>query len=294
MICVVGADGFFGSYITRLILEKKSDAKLVTLNHNSPVFDVSENKTDILFELHDKDSIKNAVKTLSCYNDIRILFLASVHNPDAVKKDPEKAEYINTVCYEYFLDAIKGLDVKKLIYASSDTVYGESRDGYVFSEKDTPSPINIYGKQKLLAEEITRKHNFTVARFSYMCAPSLTPRKKHFFDSVAETLSSGEKMPMLTDWIRPALSYSTSAEITYDLLLRDNDKKTINICSDTPYSKYDIGIKIAEHIGADKGLLIPCTKKELNIFSEKRADSIIIDNSLLKKITNRDTIEFKF
>ncbi len=292
MICIVGADGFFGSYITRLILDKSNSEELVLLNHNSPVFPFSSNKTDVPFELWNKDSIRNATEIISRYNDIKIIFLASVHNPDAVKKDPERAEFINTVCLERFLDSISGLNVKKLIYASSDTVYGESGDGHIFTEKDTPSPINIYGKQKLLAEEITLRHGFTVARFSYMCAPSLNPVKKHFFDEITATLSEGKEIKMLTDWIRPVLSYSTAAQIIYELLSGDSKERIINICADTAYSKYEIGLKAADFIGADPKLIIPCTKKDLGIFSERRADTILMDNSLLKSEINCDTIEF--
>ncbi len=284
MICIVGADGFFGSYLQKHILSLSSDEHIIALNHSAPVFPASTNKTDILFELHDAHSAKKAAELISSYDNIKIIFLASVHNPDIVKKDPQRAEYINTVCYENFLKSISGADVKKLIYASSDTVYGESIDGYVFTEKDTPSPINIYGKQKLLAEEITKEYGFSIARYSYMCSPSITPRKKHFFDFIVQKLQNGEEISMLTDWVRPALSYKTAAEITYNFLMKDINESTVNICSDSALSKYDIGLLIAELTGADKKLVIPATKKELGIFSEKRADKIFMSNSLSKEL----------
>lgn len=285
MICIVGADGFFGSYLQKYIISLPYNEHILSLNHSSAVFSDTENKTDVLFELHDSESVKRAAELISSYDDIKIIFLASVHNPDIVKKDPEKAEYINTVCYENFLKSISGADIKKLIYASSDTVYGESIDGYVFSEKDTPSPINIYGKQKLLAEEITKKYGYSVARYSYMCSPSLTSRKKHFFDDIASKLKNGEKVYMLTDWVRSALSYKTAAEITYNYLVKDTEEDTVNICADKAVSKYDIGLLIADFTGSDTDLVIPCTKKDLGIFSEKRADDIIMSNALSKRLS---------
>ncbi len=294
MLCIVGADGFFGTYLQKHILSLPSHEHILAFNHTTSVFPEADNKTDTQLELWDNDSIKRAADVLSRYEDIKILFLASRHNPDAVKKNPEGAKYINTVCYERFLEAIKDLDVKKLIYSSSDTVYGESKNGYVFTENDTPSPINIYGEQKLAAENITRKYGFSVARYSYMTSPSLTGRKKHFFDEIASTLSRGEQVFMLTDWVRSALSYKTAAEITYNFLLQDNTEEILNICSDTPTSKYDIGLKIAEFVGADKALVIPCKKEELGIFTEKRADDIILSNAKMKALCNTGNIELCF
>lgn len=293
MLCVVGADGFFGSYFQKHIFSSPINEPVVCFNHTSGIF-LDKEKADALLELHDKNSVKRAAEILSDYDDIKILFLASVHNPDTVKKDPERAEYINTVCYENFLKEISNLPVKKLIYSSSDTVYGESTNGKIFTENDIPSPINIYGKQKLLAEKITHSYGFTVARYSYMCAPSLTPKKLHFFDEVARTLKSGKKFPMLTDWVRSSLSYKTASEITYKLLLSEADEKTVNICSDTPTSKYDIGLKIAEFTACDPSLVVPCTMEELGIFTEKRAGKILMDNSLSKKIGIAENTELIF
>ena len=284
MICVVGADGFFGTYLQKYILSLPSHEHLVCLNHSSVFLPEADNKTDTRFELNDKDSIKKAVSLLSQFDDIKIIFLAAVHNPDIVKKAPQEAEFINTVCYENFLNELSGLNIKRLIYSSSDTVYGESINGHIFTEKDDTAPINIYGRQKLLAENITRKHGYTVSRYSYMCAPSLNADKKHFYDEVAKTLKNGEQVFMLTDWVRSALSYSTAAEITYKLALSDTKEPVINICSDEAVSKYEIGLRIAKTVGAKSSLVVPCTKKELGIFTEKRADDIIMSNALSKKL----------
>lgn len=294
MICIVGADGFFGSFMQRHILSKSSHPFLLCLNHSEAIFPEADNKADMGFELSDPESIARAAEVISSYSDVNILFLSSVHNPDAVKKDPERARYINTVCYENFLDTIKGADVTRLIYASSDTVYGESLDSHSFTELDSPSPINIYGEQKLMAEEITYRYNYQCARYSYMCAPSLISRKKHFFDELLSTLKRGEQIFMLTDWVRSSLSYSTAAELSYRLLLSDFTEKAVNICADSPTSKYDIGLMAAQHINAPSSLVVPCTSEELGIFSERRARDIITDNSLLKKLLSIDEIKLQF
>lgn len=293
MFCVAGADGFFGTYYIQMLL-KNTDERIVALNHSSPVFPDSERIINADFELSDSGSIKNAARVLRDYEDIKILFLAAVHNPDIVSCDPERAEYINTVCYESFLESIKDADVRRLIYASSDTVYGESRDGLVFSETSPLSPVNIYGRQKAMAEEITLRHGFTVARYSYMCGPSPVKRKKHFYDTVKSALVNGERFFLLSDWNRHALSYTTAAEITYRLFGIGDKHRIVNVCADKVLSKYEIGLKIAEHNSLDNRLLIPVSKDKLGIFKEHRADTILMDNSLLKSLIGEDSTELIF
>ncbi len=293
MFCVAGADGFFGTYYISMLL-RRTGSKILALNHSSPVFPDSERLTNVSFELSDAESRRRAAAALKDCRDINILFLASVHNPDIVRRDPERALHINTECYESFLEAVKELDIRRLIYASSDTVYGESTDGRAFSEKDAAVPVNIYGEQKLKAERITLDRGFSVVRYSYMLGPSLTARKKHFYDTVRDSLAEGEKFPLLTDWIRPAVSYTSASDITYRLFTSDKNEKIVNVCGDTLYSKYDIGLKIAEKDSLDSSLLVAATKKELGIFTEKRADTLSMDNSLLKAITGEDFIDLVF
>ena len=284
MICIIGADGFFGTYLQQHLLSLNLTETVIVFNHNKTENPFCEEIINEEFELEDSKSIEKAAGIIKAYDDVKIIFLSAVHNPDKVKENPEKAEYLNTKCYESFLKSIEAADIKRLIYASSDTVYGESIDGHCFTENDEPKPINIYGHQKLLAEEITRKYGYSTARFSYMCGPSLTNRKKHFYDEISNKLKNGERVYMLTDWVRSALSYKTAAEITYRYLICEKDISTVNICSDTAVSKYDIGLLIAKKENADPSLVVPCTKKELGIFTEKRADTIIMNNSLSKEL----------
>lgn len=293
MICIVGADGFFGTYLTDYILSSCPHVPLLCLDHEEAAFSdgrVFHGK----FELSDPDSIKKASEMLSRFSDIRIIFLSSVHNPDVIKNDPGRAEYINTVCYENFLRETESLDIKRLIYASSDTVYGESTDGYIFTETDELHPINIYGEHKKSAEEITRKYSYSIARYSYMYAPSLTSRKKHFYDTVREKLLNGEKMYMLTDWVRSAISYPQASEVTVKYLLSDTKENILNICGDTAVSKYDIGLKIAEKSGVAPSLVVPCTAEELGIFSERRAEKILMSNALMKKSGFSENTDLSF
>lgn len=293
MICIVGADGFFGAYMQKHILSYFPFERLLCLNHRKAVFSECENKTDMNFELENAEDIKRTADFLSKQSDIKIFYTSCVHNPDAIRKNPSYARHINCECYENFLENLKGLDITRLVYTSSDTVYGESENGHAFCENDTPNPVNEYGRQKLCAEKITEKYGFCNARYSYLFSLSATPEKKHFADFVFSTLKEGKSVDMLTDWVRNPLTYQKAADITCKMLMCGNLPKTVNVCGDKAMSKYDMGIEVAKHLEVPTSLVVPCTSDTLGVFFEKRADKLLCDNTLMKRLLNTEKAEFE-
>ena len=285
MYCIAGADGFFGVYLQRALLAKGE--RVIALNHHAPVFPENDSVVNLPFELTDPESIKTAAGLLQKENDIRLIWLIAEHAPDKVKADPARAAWINRELYTDFLAAVSGCDITKLFYSSSDTVYGESRDGKVFTEEDTPAPINAYGQQKAEAERITLAQGFSVARFSYLFAPSLT-HKRHFFDEITDKLRAGEKVDMFTDFIRSSLPYPTAAEYLLRLTETETAHRIFNICADEPTSKYDIGLYAARLCGADPALVVPSLGKEAGVFTETRAEAIVMCNARLKRAVGED------
>ncbi len=280
MFCIAGADSFFGAYIQSELL--KSGEKILALNHSKAVFPENENVVNMSFEVSDKSDLHRAESFLRKESDIKIIYLIASHNPDFVRKFPKEAERINCECYGNFLDAISMCHVDRLFFASSDTVYGESIDGEIFTEDSPANPINIYGVQKAMAEAITLDRGFNVARFAYMFAPSLT-YKPHFFDKITDDLRNGKEIQMFTDYARSSLTYKTAAGCLYRLMISDSDKRIFNICADEPSTKYQLGLFAADYVGADRELVKKSTMDELGIFNERRASDIIMSNTLMKE-----------
>lgn len=294
IFCVFGADGFLGAEFLNVVINSTNE-KIISFNHECGIFRDSDRIRNYKFELSDENSFSMAAEILKSCSNIKILHLACVHNPDAIKNNPTRAEYINTVCYGKFLDKLSGLDIKKFIYASSDTVYGENRYGRPFREYDELKPVNIYGSQKVAAEKITLDHGYCVVRLPYMSGESATPRKKHFFDILTDDLTSGKPIEMLTDYVRSCLSYSQSAELIYKIFETNTEEKIINVCADSPTDKYTIGLMAADYCGASHDLVHAVTSKELGIFDEYRANILTMDNSLMRSIIKiTDPIELYY
>jgi len=84
----------------------------------------------------------------------------------------------NILATQKLLEAIKGRDIR-LVYASSSSVYGETRK-IPMQEQDLPAPVSPYGVSKLAAEHLCRLYwkNFRVETVSLRYFTVYGPRQR--------------------------------------------------------------------------------------------------------------------
>lgn len=288
MYVIIGAGGFLGSYFQKVILEDTDD-NLICVDAR-----ISENKnsdriTWSQLDITNRSAVDIFLDELSRHEDVKIIYLAAYHNPDLVEKNRQLAWDINVTSLSYFIN--KADFAKSIYYPSTDSVYGESIDNYHFKENDDLNPVNFYGHNKCAAEAIMIHSGRNVVRFPFLISPSLAD-KPHFYDQICETLSKNEPIEMYKDSYRSSLSFENAARITIELIEKNNKYSVVNVCGDKDYSKYDVGLLIADKHGFDRNLVIPITMdKKMEGFVSKRATSTLMDNSLLKQILNIEFVD---
>lgn len=225
--------------------------------------------------------------------DNKIIFLAAYHHPDLVEKNPRIAWDINVTALSRFLNMAD--HVSEFYYPSTDSVYGDSVDGHAFAETDELKPVNRYGVHKCVAEKLVTAYGYHVVRFPFLISPSLVPGKPHFYDHIVSTIKAGNTFDMFADSYRSAISFDQAAKYTLKLMnMKTPVPQIVNICSDKGYSKYDVGLMIADKIGVSRDLIKPISiRTSEGIFEAKRAASTLMDNSLLKKIVGEKEIELR-
>ena len=198
MYCIIGANGFLGSYILKSILNKTQERVVACCRDISLVGDTlkDERITWKNLDICDFDAVNSFCNEYKD-EDKKIVYLAAYHNPDLVEKNPRIAWNTNITALSFFLNAME--NVSAFYYPSSDSVYGNSIDGKVFKEDDKTNPVNTYGKQKALAEKIVNTYGYQVVRYPFLIGTSLLSSKKHFYDYIVENLRSGDGMDMFSD-----------------------------------------------------------------------------------------------
>lgn len=291
MYVIAGANGFLGSYLQKAIREK-TDEKILALYNNVSNVKNDDRTTWMHCDVTNMRDIEMVNNALRQGKDHKVIYLAAYHHPDLVEKNPRLAWNINVTALSHFINALDG--VKCFFYPSTDSVYGDGGTDRHLKETDAYHPVNRYGQQKVAAECLVRAYGCHVVRFPFLIAPSLLPYKKHFYDQIAETISRGEKMEMFADSMRSSLDFATAAGLVVDLMehYRDDMPKVWNVSGDDDLSKYDVGIMIAKKLGVPTDLIVPITSEQsAGIFEAKRAQSTLLDNSLLKNYLGLDSIK---
>ena len=291
MYLIVGA-GFLGAYVIEYLTMRTGEPVLAAVRDLSaaPAFPHTE---------YVRCSVTNAddVRRLAARcggKRLTVFWFAACHNVDYLFEHREEGRRVNVDALSRFLDTVPGIE--KLFFASTDCVYGENAPGSPkFKETDICRPINVYGEQKLAAESVVRAHGFTAVRFSYMMGASLLP-KHHFYDTLAAKLAAGEPVEMLDGMARSALSYKTAAALLAELSFLPAERlpDTVNLCSDGEFTKYDLGLKIADGCGVSPALVkkLPESAGKA-FFKDRRASRLVMDNSLLKSLLGLRAIDFE-
>lgn len=293
MYVVVGANGFLGSYIVKNILEKTDEAVLATCRDLENIFTNSPRVEWLRCDIEREADRSELVRRVNGCKNTSIAFLAALHNPDAVESDPERAYKVNVTILDELLSSFKG--VRCLFYPSTDSVYGESENGYHFKEDDQLRPVNTYGKQKAAAEAVVIKHGFNVVRFPFLIDPSLLPHKKHFYDIMAESFKSGKPFELFSDSLRSSLNFNTVAALTVTLMkdFRADIPKVMNLSGDDDLSKHDIGVMLAHRLGVNEELAVAVSIEDGGIFKTPRAKTTLLDNTLAKRTLGLREIKIK-
>lgn len=116
---------------------------------------------------------------------------------DLAETEVEKAFQINADAVKYLAQACAEQQTV-LIHISTDYVFdGNKQEPYLPS--DTPNPINVYGKSKLLGEQYAREFNSNsfVVRTSWV----YSPYGKNFYTTMLRLMAEREELSIVADQI---------------------------------------------------------------------------------------------
>ncbi|MBU1936247.1 SDR family oxidoreductase [bacterium] len=146
-ILLTGATGFIGAHLGKALNVNHDILGIAGKNPRSPGFPVRR------ANLTDQKTIHELFKEFPADIIIHSAALSRILECEAY---PEKAEEINVTATKSLTEEAASRDAK-LIFFSSDMVFSGQKGNY--TEQDSPSPINTYGRTKLRAEQIVLNVN---------------------------------------------------------------------------------------------------------------------------------------
>ncbi len=152
---VIGGAGFIGSHLTKLLVEKDHNVKVIDNLFRGKIKNLEDIQEKIEFkqlDILDFENMKNELKNVD--GIFHQSALTSV--PESFTKTNEYNQ-VNVVGTENIFKIAHEFDIK-VVFASSASVYGNSP--HVPIKEDFPrNPINPYGKTKLEDENLAEKYS---------------------------------------------------------------------------------------------------------------------------------------
>jgi len=177
-LLITGGAGFIGSHMAEnfankgwevVVLDNFLTGKRENLSH------ISGNLTIVEGDIRDTSIVNKTM--VGCDAVIHLAALASV---PASFKDPVGTYEVNFMGTQNILEAARQNKVKKLTFASSSAVYGDTQT-FPITEGNPDNPLSPYGVSKLLGEKLCRFYNtafglpVTIFRFFNVYGPRQNP-----------------------------------------------------------------------------------------------------------------------
>ncbi len=188
-----------------------------------------------------------------------VIHTASETNVDKCEIEKDRAWKINVEGTRNIVEACRQTNAK-LIYISTDYVFDGEKGMY--SEEDTPNPLNFYGLTKLEGERQASKSSPNMAILRTSVLYGTHPTKQDFVTWVMTKLKQANEITVVDDHFNTPTLAQNLASMALEIAQRDL-KGIFHTSGSERISRFDFARKIAVAFGLDDSLIKPIKMKEL-------------------------------
>lgn len=265
-LLVTGASGFLGWNVCQLA-KQKWDIYGTYCSHRTESPDITLLKVDLI----DFEEVKRIFQEIQ---PDAVIHTAAQSSPNFCQSHPEESYAINVTASSN----IAGLCADSLIpcvFTSTDLVFNGLNPPY--RETDSVSPVNLYGEQKVLAEEemLERYPMTAVCRMPLMFGIAAPPAQS-FMQPFIQTLREGRELSLFIDEFRTPASGTTAAKGL--LLALEQVNGRIHLGGKERVSRYDFGRLLVEALELPSEGLKACRQADVKMAAPRPPD-VSLDSS---------------
>ena len=266
-ILITGSSGFIGFHLSNFFLKK--DYHVLGLdNHNnyySPKIknkrlNILKKKKNFKFIKIDLTNLKSLDKSFKVFLPDVVFHLAGQPGVLYSLKNPKIYKLNNFIATENICKVSKKYKIKKFIFASSSSIYGDQLK-FPIKESSVPNPKNPYAKTKLSSEKIVKKGfnkstiKFLIFRFFTVYGPYGRPDM--FIHKFLNNQKNNKTISLFNNGLnfRDFTYVGDVVKILYLSYKKNITKKTINICRSRPIKTIDL-VLMLKKICKNKNLKI--------------------------------------
>jgi UDP-glucose 4-epimerase len=153
-ILVTGGSGMIGSHTVDKLIKRDVEKVIVFdkyINHENLTKYLDSNKVEIIQgDIFDIDRVKSSLEGIDyVFHFAGMLLLSAAKNPRGCLRDNINGMY-------NLLEVITQRKIKKLVYSSSVSIYGSSKDNIPMTEDHPLRNRTMYGASKIMGEQFCR------------------------------------------------------------------------------------------------------------------------------------------
>jgi UDP-glucose 4-epimerase len=174
-VLITGGSGFAGAWVTRNVLSRGERAVIYDLYlHSEAISDIIDKVKVVRGDVLD---LGNIISTMKEEGIDRVIHMASYLGYESQLRPP-LAVKVNCEGIANILEASKITGAKRVVFSSTQSVYGVTPPGKVVSEDDPPYPTTVYGATKRFCEWLGLNYysnyglDFIAIRFPIIYGPT--------------------------------------------------------------------------------------------------------------------------
>ena len=262
-VLITGANGQLGTDLCKVL----KDVEASPLSHSD-------------IEIADMNSVNSAFNR--CQPEVVINTAAYVRVDDC-ESEPNKAFLVNAIGARNVAVATQRFGAK-LVHISTDYVFGgEDKPGTnLYTEFDTPSPLNLYGKSKLAGENLVQhlcSRHFIIRTSGLFGSAGASGKGGNFVETILKLARQQEELKVVNDQIfSPTYTRDLARKIAQ--LIVTEYYGIFHITNKGKCSWYEFAREILT-LAKLETHLIPITSEE-RLTAAKRSPFSVLDNYQLR------------
>ena len=188
-----------------------------------------------------------------------VVHTAAATDVDGCEREPERAMAVNAEGTRRVAEGCRRAGAG-LVYLSTDYVF-DGRKGAPYAERDSPAPLNAYGRSKLEGEQATRNvaPRWTIVRTAWLYGV----HGRNFVKTILGKVAAGEPLRVVDDQVGSPTHAADVAEAVARLL---SQRRTgmYHVTNAGTCSWYEFAREILRLTGHDSTAVAPITSAALN------------------------------
>jgi dTDP-4-dehydrorhamnose reductase len=265
-LLITGASGFLGWHLCQ-IAKQEWEVYGTYFSHSLEIPGIKMLKVDLV-DFQELKQIFDAVQPAA------VIHTAAISQPNFCQTHPDESHAINVTAS----CNIAGLCADSSIscaFTSTDLVFDGLNAPY--RETDPVCPVNIYGEQKVMAEEgMLKRYPMTAICRMPLMFGNETPTATSFIQPFIQTLKQRKELNLFIDEFRTPVSGKTAAKGL--LLALEKVNGLIHLGGKEIISRYDFGRLLVEVFQLAPDGLKGCQQKDVKMAAPRPSD-VSLDSS---------------